>query len=174
MALPECDEIMVTVLFAESETSFTVNAFLRSLKIPQSVAFNEKYISNCALETLFKAVDESGACCFCSRMDQTTAKRVVLERLVNEYGVRAFDLAHEESTSIFSDLWPREEFSLFHFSNARALAQVGSRFSTLHIPEANFANIAPLMAHVGWGEAMDRNLVPAKHIDEIVADIVAE
>ena len=65
--------------------------------------------------------------------------------LVERFGFRAFDLAYAESSRYFSRRWPDISFHLFTFSNAYALAQVGTRSVRMRLQTPDFEGIRHLL-----------------------------
>jgi hypothetical protein len=54
-------------------------------------------------------------------------------------------LAYPDSAQYFKKNWPKTKFNLFCFSNAHALAQVGSRMAKVKLAESGFAGILPIV-----------------------------
>jgi len=79
-------------------------------------------------------------------MDKTPNRQATIPTLVQKYGFRAFDLAYSESTQFFKARWPKVKFNLFSFSNANALAQVGSRSARVKLATPGFAGIKQIVA----------------------------
>ena len=80
-----------------------------------------------------------------SRLDKTPHRMSAIPLLVNQYGFRAFDLAYPDSARYFKAHWPKTKFQLFCFSNAHALAQVGSRMAKVKLAEGGFAGIRSII-----------------------------
>ena len=97
---------------------------------------------------MLKIIDSHNGVLLPSGMDRTPTRRIATEILVEKYGFRAFDLARSESVKFFEEKWPDLDFHLFSFSNARALAQVGSRSATLNMPNCSFNSIKNIIERV--------------------------
>jgi hypothetical protein len=79
-------------------------------------------------------------------MDKTPHRLAAIPTLVEKYGFRAFDLAYADSIRFFKSKWPKIKFQLFSFSNAHALAQVGSRIAKVKMSEPGFTGIKAMVA----------------------------
>lgn len=143
-----CDDVILSCLFPEQASSIEINEFLRSLAIPADAAGQGKYIVERQFEEILAAVDARGAIALPSRMDKTPHRMAVVPELVERYGFRAFDLAYSDTTSFFRSRWPKIKFQLFSFSNANALAQVGSRTARVKLPNPGFEGVRELVARV--------------------------
>lgn len=140
-----CDDVMLSCLFPESLSTEHVEEFLRSIDVPEEVAGKSSYIVEHPLAEILVAVEQFRGVAFPSRVDKTPHRLLALPELVEEYGFRTFDLAYNDSTRIFKNRWPDIEFFLFSFSNAQALAQVGSRAVTVKLVEPNFAGLKSII-----------------------------
>lgn len=146
--LDSCDDVIISCLFPEQASTQELNSFLAALAIPESVAGQAGYIVNRPFDEILKMVDARGAVALPSRMDKTPHRIAVVPALVERYGFRAFDLAYSDSAAFFRSRWPKLKFQLFSFSNANALAQVGSRTARVKMPDPGFAGIRQLVARV--------------------------
>jgi hypothetical protein len=91
-------------------------------------------------------IENAGGMALPSRLDKTPHRQSAIPILVEEYGFRAFDLAYPDSARYFKKHWPKTKFNLFCFSNAHALAQVGSRMAKLKLTEGGFAGIRSVLS----------------------------
>jgi hypothetical protein len=69
----------------------------------------------------------------------------IIPELVETYGFRAFDLAYTDSSAYFKKRWPKLKFQLFTFSDANALAQIGSRNAKVKMPTPGFEGLKDLI-----------------------------
>jgi hypothetical protein len=128
--LPVCDDIVLMCLFPEGFSTAQVNGVLKELNVPASAKGDSKFIVPLEFDKVLKILESKNGIIVPSRMDKTPYQREAIPTLVEEYGFRAFDLAyHPESIEFFKARWPKQKFQLLSFSNANALAQVGSRVS---------------------------------------------
>ena len=141
-----CDDVVLTCLFAEDFGAQVVNEFLRALAIPAQAQGNSGYVLDLAFESVLTSIEAYGGVAIPSRIDKTPHRRSVIPVLVERYGFRAFDLAYADSKDLFKAQWPKLSFHLFSFSNASALAQVGSRSAKVRMTESGFAGIRELVA----------------------------
>jgi PHP family Zn ribbon phosphoesterase len=146
-ALKECNDVNLTVFFPEEKNSHVVTEFLKALKVPQTAEGSLDYIVGGAFSEVIKTIEEFGAICIPSRMDKTPYRKMALPILIEEYGFRAFDLAYyPDSITYFKKNWPNHQFELMSFSNANALAQVGSRISKVKMHQPGFNGLRELIA----------------------------
>lgn len=137
-----CDDVILSVLFPEDCGTAHINSFLRSLSVPDSEFGSRDFVVPILFEEVLRAIDTFRGVAIPSRMDKTPHRKAVIPVLVEQYGFRAFDLAYyPESTKIFRDLWPKEDFELLSFSKANALAQVGSRRSEVKLIAPGFEGV---------------------------------
>ena len=149
VVLKNCDDVILSCLFPEQYSAERIREFLAALKVPASAHGNRKYLVNSSFEEVLNIVDQFGAVALPSRMDKTPHRMAIIPELVDNYGFRAFDLAYADSASYFRQKWPKIKFQLFSFSNANALAQVGSRMARVKMPDPGFAGIRHLVARQG-------------------------
>jgi hypothetical protein len=97
------------------------------------------------LTEILKALDEFGGIAIPSRLDKTPNQKLVIRELVETYGFRAFDLAYMDSSEYFKKTWPKTQFHLFTFSDANALAQIGSRTARVKLPNPGFQGIRQIV-----------------------------
>lgn len=142
--LDACDDVVLTCLFPEGSGTAGIERFLEVVGVPQAEFGKDSYILNRPFAETMKVIDAFNGIAIPSRLDKTPAQFNVVPRLVEEFGFRVFDLAYPESAHFFKRRWPKEKFSLFSFSNAQALAQIGSRYARVKLAEPGFAGIASM------------------------------
>ena len=148
VATPECDDIHLTCIFPEETSSNDIAHFLSALNVPTQARGKQSYIVPLELAQVLNCLDVHAGGCFPSRMDKTPARMGAIPRLVDSFGFRSFDLAYTDSARFFQARWPQEKFNLFSFSNANALAQVGSRSARVKLEQANFSALLQLIKRV--------------------------
>jgi hypothetical protein len=99
-----------------------------------------------SLDVLLKAITELHGTAIPSRLDKTPHRMSIIPELVERYGFRAFDLAYADSTEYFKKKWPKIKFQLFTFSDANALAQIGSRIAKVKLPTPGFEGIREIVS----------------------------
>ncbi len=145
-SLPGCDDVVMSCLFPESHTTASIEAFLRALQIPESAAGDKKFVVRVPFEQILATVEQFNGVALPSRMDKTPHRMAAIPTLVEKYGFRAFDLAYPDSSRFFKSRWPKVKFHLFSFSNANALAQVGSRIAKVKMKDPGFTGIREIVA----------------------------
>lgn len=154
-ALPECKDVVLSCLFPEGFTSRDIAGFLAGMGVPMSSDSKSKYVITRAFDEIVAAIDKVDGIAIPSRMDKTPYRKAAIKTLVEKYGFRAFDLAYyPESIKFFKSNWPRIKFELMTFSNATALAQVGSRCSKVKMAEPGFDGLRALAGRVMDGQAI--------------------
>jgi hypothetical protein len=136
-----CNDAEMSCLFPETFASEDIQVLLRDLGIPEECSGDSSFRVGHSLEELLQKVEGVGGVMLPSRMDRTPSRRKVIPRLVEEFGFRTFDLAHADSAVYFEQTWPQIEFHLFSFSNANALAQVGSRIARVPLDNPGFSSL---------------------------------
>lgn len=144
--LKGCDDVILTCLFPEEHSTESIREFLRELNVPKSAMGNKRYLVDRPFTDVIKMIESHGAVALPSRMDKTPHRMAIIPELVNEFGFRAFDLAYADSVTYFKKNWPKIKFQLFSFSNAYALAQVGSRIARVKMPDPGFAGVRQLVS----------------------------
>lgn len=144
-AIPECDDINLTVLFPEGTTTAKVDEFLNLLEVPREARGNKDYLVQIPFEKVLEYVEYVAAVSFPARIDKTPHRMQAIPALVERYGFRAFDVAYPETSQFFKKRWPKIKFHLFSFSDANALAQVGSRTAKVKLTEPGFTGVAELV-----------------------------
>ncbi len=149
-ALGSCNDIPLMCLFSEDRSSADLQQMLRELKVPINANGNENFIVPLDFAEVLAIIERYSGIIIPSRMDKTPNRKAVLDRMIEEFGFRAFDLAYyPESIDFFKQNWPKHKFQLFTFSNANALAQVGSRLSKVKLDEPGFAGLRHLIDRSG-------------------------
>jgi PHP family Zn ribbon phosphoesterase len=147
--LSSCDDVVFTCLFPEAHSTESIREFLKKLEVPKSAQGNKKYLVTKPFAEVLSLIESHGAVALPSRMDKTPHRMAVIPELVEKYGFRAFDLAYADSVTYFKKRWPKMKFQLFSFSNAYALAQVGSRIARVKMPDPGFDGVKHLVSRQG-------------------------
>jgi hypothetical protein len=145
LTVGSCDDVEMSCLFPESFTSEESRHFLDQLGVPSADTSENIFRVELPLEEVIMKVEGAEGVMLPSRMDRTPSRRSAIPVLVEEYGFRTFDLAHADSAAIFEQQWPALTFNLFSFSNANALAQVGSRIAKISLVNPTFADLKPVL-----------------------------
>ncbi len=140
-----CDDIILSCLFPENYGAEHVEEFLHVLSVPESARGDRRYILRQPIGDVLSALDRYQGVALPSRMDKTPYRMGAIPLLVEEYGFRAFDLAYPDSARFFKSRWPKMKFQLFSFSNANALAQVGSRIARVKMSVPGFQGIREIV-----------------------------
>jgi hypothetical protein len=143
-----CDDITLTVLFDEGFTSAQVDEFLREIDVPEAASGNKEYIIQTPIEKILTLIEYYQGAVFPSRIDKTPYRLRAIPTLVEQYGFRSFDVAYHESVDFFKKHWPKYKFNIFSFSDANALAQVGSRTANVKLASPTFSSIKELVQRV--------------------------
>jgi len=141
-AVGNCSEVYMIALFPETCGASDLYAVLDELGIPQSERGSREYRVQLDFEEVLGTVEAAGGVLIPSRMDKTPHRQLAISELVESYGFHAFDLVHPENTAFFEERWPDGEFTFFSFSNANALAQVGTRYSKVKLEDGGFSGLA--------------------------------
>jgi hypothetical protein len=141
-----CDDIVLLCLFPEGHGKVEIEQFLLELGMSRKDFGNRDYVVQLPFEDILDVINAHGGEALPSRMDKTPYRMGAIPVLVEEYGFRAFDLAYGDSEQFFKKRWPKMNFQLFSFSNANALAQVGSRTAKVKMPAAGFEGIRGIVA----------------------------
>lgn len=141
-----CDDVIISCLFPESTTSSDIASFLQALGVPSEAKGDTGYILAQPLDQVLHTLESFHGVAIPTRIDKTPMRLAVLSELVETYGFRAFDLAYADSSAIFKKRWPKTTFRFFSFSDAYALAQIGSRSARLKLSAPGFAGIREVMA----------------------------
>ena len=141
-----CDDVVFACLFGESVTGERINEFLRALEVPTDAAARAMHLVKKPLPEVLSVIDSFGGVAIPSRLDKTPTQKSIIKELVETYGFRAFDLAYGDSSDYFKKTWPKVAFQLFTFSDANALAQIGSRTAKVKMALAGLEGIRELVA----------------------------
>jgi hypothetical protein len=141
-----CDDIILSCLFPETTTSAGIAAFLQALNIPPQAKGNVNFVVAQSLDQVLHTLEGFQGVAIPTRVDKTPTRMAVLSDLVETYGFRAFDLTYVDSAALFKRRWPKIKFQLFSFSDAYALAQIGSRSARVKLPTPGFAGIRQIVA----------------------------
>jgi hypothetical protein len=144
-SLGGCDDVTMTCLFPETFRTKDIVQFLNSLNVPANAVGDERYVVEQEFENILESIEVRDGVIFPTRIDKTPHRFATVPLLVEEYGFRAFDLAYSDSASLFETEWPHLTFSLFSFSNATALAQVGSRIAKVEMEMPGFAGVREIV-----------------------------
>jgi hypothetical protein len=145
-AIPTCQDVILTCLFPESFTGSKIEEFLKAIDVPTSAFGSRSFVVSKSLRETLAVVEKFQGVALPSRMDKTPHRLAAIPTLVEEYGFRAFDLAYGDSTRFFKTKWPKIKFHLFSFSNANALAQIGSRIAKVKMPIPGFEGIRQIVS----------------------------
>jgi hypothetical protein len=140
-----CDDVILSCLFPESTTTADINSFLAALNTPTHARGNAQYVMVQPVETILSTLEAFHGLAIPTRIDKTPNRMSVLGELVERYGFRTFDLAYSSSEALFKKRWPKTKFHLFSFSDANALAQIGSRIARVKLAAPGFAGIKEMM-----------------------------
>lgn len=141
-----CREVHLTALFPEETTSQDLARVLRELAVPQSAAGRRDFVLTQPLTEILAIIEGNGGVCIPSRVDKTPYRQLAIRELIECYGFHAFDLVHEDNTEFFKENWIGGEFTFFTFSNANALAQIGTRVATVKLAQPGFLGIKELVS----------------------------
>jgi hypothetical protein len=141
VSVGNCDDVEISCLFPENFGSEDVRTVLNSLGVKCVDSDDSIFRVDLNITKIIERIEQVGGVLIPSRMDRTPGRRGVIPILVEEFGFRTFDLALIESAAYFEQNWPQYSFNLFSFSNANALAQVGSRITRVSLPHPTFAEL---------------------------------
>jgi hypothetical protein len=140
-----CDDVILTVLFPEDTTSRTIDEFLSAVGVTKEGRGNENYLVKTDFDVVLSQIEYFQGAAFPSRIDKTPHRMQIIPILVEQYGFRTFDVAYSETESFFKKTWPNKQFKIFSFSDANALAQVGSRTAEVKLDSPDFVSIKELV-----------------------------
>jgi PHP family Zn ribbon phosphoesterase len=150
LSIGSCEDAEMCCLFPEKFSSANVRELLNDMGVPEENFGDSLFRVDIKLRNVISKVEAAEGVVLPSRMDRTPSRRAAIPSLVEDYGFRTFDLAHSDSVGFFAERWPHLTFNLFSFSNANALAQVGSRIANVSLTQPDFAGIRKvLMRDVG-------------------------
>lgn len=136
-----CRDVFFTVLFPEETTSEMIFTVLQELRVPESVYGNREYCLPRPLGEVLEVIESHQGVAIPSRIDKTPYRQLAIPALVENFGFHTFDLIHPENTEFFRERWPEGEFTFLSFSNAHALAQIGSRRSNMRLEKPGFEGL---------------------------------
>jgi len=139
-----CNEVYFTALFPEGTKSGALAEVLALLKVPKGS--NKSYSLQLPISEVINTIEMNGGVLIPTRLDKTPNRLSAIKELVEVHGFRVFDLIHAESVEFFKDRWPDGGFTFLSFSNAGALAQIGTRTSEVKLSTAGFAGVRELLA----------------------------
>lgn len=139
--LSGCSDVFLTALFPEQTSGHTLAELLENLGIPKSARGKKSYVTEIPIASIIEAVEREGGIVIPSRVDKTPYRQLAIKALVEDFGFRVFDLVHPESIEYFKDHWPDGGFTFLSFSNADALAQIGTRVATLKMSSGDFSGL---------------------------------
>ena len=137
----ECREVFFTVLFPQDTPVTVLNETLRALDVPEGAEGSRALVLEDSIAQVVEIIESRGGMLIPSRIDKNPYRQLAIRELVEIHGFRTFDLVHPDNTDFFRERWPSGGFLFFSFSNANALAQVGSRIVRMRLPTASFEAI---------------------------------
>ncbi len=143
-----CKEVFIIALFAEGTPSTHLYDLLDLLEVPKSAYGKRDYIIQKSFEDVVRIIESHGGIVIPSRVDKTPYRQLAIPTLVEQFGFRAFDLAHPEMQDFFRDRWPSGGFTFLSFSNADALGQIGNRAGKIRLIQPGFAGVKELVARI--------------------------
>lgn len=144
-----CSDVILSCLFSEDTSGGRIREFLKELRIPSPPFELAQYVVSKPLDEVLHILEKYQGIAIPSRLDKTPHRLAVVPELVETYGFRAFDLAYSDSASVFRKRWPKLGFRFFSFSDANALAQIGSRIATVKLAAPGFDGIRQVVAREG-------------------------
>lgn len=136
--------ITTIVLFPENYTANQIEKCAVELNIPTGARGRSDFALKMDYSEFLRIIEAHGAIAIPTRIDLTPHHLLSVPRLVEEFGIHCFDLAHIDNPQYFKDRWPNGEFTFLSFSNASSLAQVGSRLTKIKLPKSGFEGIKEL------------------------------
>lgn len=140
-----CNEVYFTALFREGTTGAHIEAVLEDLQVPNTARGKKNFILGNTVDAIIAAVESRGGVVIPSRIDKTPFRQLAIPALVERYGFRTFDLVHPENMEYFKERWPDGGFTFLSFSNADALAQIGTRMATVKLSNGGFEGLKELV-----------------------------
>ena len=141
-----CDDVVMSCLFPENTKAEHINRFLKAMDVPSQADSRHRHLVTKPLREILETLDAFGGIAIPSRLDKTPNRKAEIRNLVENYGFRAFDLAYGDSAGYFKKSWPKLQFHLFSFSDANALAQIGSRTARVKLNLPGFEGIREIVA----------------------------
>jgi len=143
--LEDGGEVFAVALFPENCSSEEIFAVLDELDVPQHAYGSMEYVIEYPFHAVLGIVEAAGGVVIPSHVDKTPLQQQAIPVLVERFGIHAFDLAHSENVDFFKERWPSGGFTFFSFSNANALAQIGSRIDKIKLAAPGFNGIKDLV-----------------------------
>lgn len=143
-ALGACKEVYITALFPEHYRGTELRQVLADLAIPSGV--DKSYCVEAPFRTVIETIERHGGVVIPSRVDKTPYRQLSIPILVQEFGFHTFDLVHPENMELFKERWPAGQFTFVSFSNATALAQIGTRSTKVKLVSSGFEGLKELVA----------------------------
>ncbi len=140
-----CPDLPMTTLLPENCRSEEIYQLLELLGVPSEMFGSKDFSVGRELGEVIRIIEDRGGVLIPSRVDKTPRRQSTIPMLVERFGFHTFDLVHPENTTYFSERWPNGGFTFVSFSNANALAQVGSRVAKLRLTAPGFAGIQSLV-----------------------------
>ena len=138
-----CNEVYFTALFPEGTKSSVLAGVLEQLHVPKGS--NKSYSLQLPVAQVIKTIEDKGGVIIPTRLDKTPNRLSSIKELVEVHGFRVFDIIHPESVEFFKERWPDGGFTFLSFSNAGALAQIGTRTSEVKLTAGGFAGLRELL-----------------------------
>jgi hypothetical protein len=154
-----CDDIIISCLFPETTSTADIATFLLALQIPSHAKGNASFVVAQPLDQVLHTLESFSGVAIPNRVDKTPTRMSVIGELVDTYGFRAFDLAYTDSAALFKRRWPKLKFQLFSFSDAYALAQIGSRSARVKLATPGFEGIKQMVARQSAASRASQSLI---------------
>ncbi len=154
--IDDCEEVYITALFPESFSSVELEEVLVELEVPKSARGRKDFCLTGPFQKTLDIIEGRGGIVIPSRLDKTPYRQLAIPTLVEKYGIHAFDLVHPENPEFFKKYWPSGGFTFFSFSNAHALAQIGSRAKKVKLQNPGFEGLKELVKRRPVGESLER------------------
>lgn len=138
-----CNEVFFTALFPEGTKSDAIAEVLEQLQVPKGST--RDFCLTLPVAQIITAVEQKGGVIIPTRLDKTPNRLSAIKELVENHGFRVFDIIHPESIEFFKERWPDGGFTFLSFSNAGALAQIGTRTSEVKLTVGGFAGLKELL-----------------------------
>ena len=143
----DCRDVILSCFFSEQFGSTEVRNFLSSIGVSPKSSGRRDVVVRLPFGEVLAKLDEFGGVGLPSQIDRTPLRLSIVPELVERFGFRAFEIAYgEETPKFFKSRWPKTKFQLFTFSNATALAQVGSRTAKLKMSLPGFEGLRSIVA----------------------------
>ena len=133
------------ILFPEAYSISQIEACTNELQIPKNIRGRSDYVLKLEYGTLINTVEKHGGIIIPTRVDLTPHHLLSIPKLIEEYGIHCFDLAHPDNHDFFKQRWPKGQFTFFSFSNASSLAQIGSRMTKIKMLKSGFDGIKEIV-----------------------------